>query len=141
MAAWWNIFGQATEALSGAYKANVQRKSDKEAGHRAVESQIIAGEQNVSMSIQQWQAMSLKGNEDSWKDELITVVFLSPIATIMFGSVYGAITGDMNIVNGMKEAIAVLNGIGGQFGDMMVAVVYAGIGIQATTKVAKKIAR
>lgn len=135
--AWYNFLGAIVEPLTGAYKSNQERKTQKEAGHRAIESQIIAGDQEVKMSVEQWQAMSLKGNETSWKDELVTVVFMSPIVTIMFGSVYGTITGDMSIVNGMKDAIDILNGIDGNFGGMMTAVVYAAIGLNVKNKLFK----
>lgn len=135
--AWYNFFGKIVEPITGAYKANQQRKSDKTAGMQAIESQIIAGETDIQMSVQQWQAMSIKGNESSWKDELITVVFMIPIVTLMFGGVYGGVTGDGAVMEGMLQAITALNSIDGNFGTMMTAVVYAGIGLQVTSKFLK----
>ena len=136
--AWYNIFSSIVKPITGAYKVNQDRKAAKTAGLQAIESQIIAGETTIQMSKQQWQAMSLKGNESSWKDELITVVFMIPIVTIMFGGVYGGVTGNTAVIEGMVKAIQVLNSIGGNFGTMMTAVVYAGIGLQVTSKFLKK---
>ena len=97
-----------------------------------------AGEHNITLTDAEWEALSVQSNNDSWKDELVTVTFVLPIWAIMIGCIYVAFTGETALLDGTIKGIEVLHTLGIYFGELTYIVVLAAVGIKATRSLARR---
>lgn len=97
----------------------------------------LTGEQNITLTDAEWEAISVQSNNDSWKDELVTITFVLPIWSIMIGCIYVAFTGEKALLDGTIKGIEVLQKLGIDFGELTYIVVLAAVGIKATRKLVR----
>ncbi len=97
-----------------------------------------AGEHNITLTDAEWEALSVQSNNESWKDELVTVTFVLPIWSIMIGCIYVAFTGETALLDGTIKGIEVLHTLGIDFGELTYIVVLAAVGIKATRSLARR---
>ena len=97
-----------------------------------------AGEHNITLTDAEWEALSVQSNNDSWKDELVTITFVLPIWSIMIGCIYVAFTGETALLDGTIKGIEVLHTLGIYFGELTYIVVLAAVGIKATRSLARR---
>ena len=116
--------------IANIFTKKEERKKVKIEGEAKLAIAKQNGETNITLTDQEWEAIGVSKQDSTWKDEYVTIVITSPIVLIIVGSVWYAITGDMNLLNGSVMALNKLTGIGLDMGDLMTAVVYAAIGLK-----------
>lgn len=125
------IVSGLTKPLTDAYAKNQDRKQARETGEAKIAQAKIQGNKEITLTDQEWEAVS-KGNEGgTWKDEYITIVITLPLILIFAGSLFGGFSGNYTILDETVKAIGKLKETGVDMGALMTAVVYAAVGIKA----------
>ena len=88
--------------------------------------------QEISLTDAEWESLSVKTQDETWKDEYITVVITSPIVTLMVGNIMAAfgMPEGVAVVEGTKEAIKDLIVLGMDYGFLIGAVTMAAVGLK-----------
>lgn len=126
----WGFLGKLIGPVTSFLGKRSDRKQAKETATAKLQMAKVTGKQDLQMTDAEWEAMSLATQNDSYKDEYLTVVITSPILLIIVGSVYGAWTGDPRIMDGTLAALAALKDLGIDMGELMYVVVLAGVGLK-----------
>ena len=90
------------------------------------------GQQTVTMTDAEWESLSVKTQNESWKDEYITLIITSPFITILAGSI-GAALGfawGPQIVTGTVQGLKEMKALGMDYGTIINAVVFAAVGLK-----------
>jgi hypothetical protein len=88
------------------------------------------GDQNIELVDAEWEALSIKSNDGSWKDEFVTVTILAPIPAILIGAVWNAFTGNDKLLTGTLAGVEKLTALGLDWNMLTTAVVLAAIGLK-----------
>ena len=90
------------------------------------------GQQTVTMTDAEWESLSVKTQNESWKDEYITLIITSPFITILADSI-GAALGfawGPQIVTGTVQGLKEMKALGMDYGTIINAVVFAAVGLK-----------
>ena len=98
------------------------------AGKIALAKQTGATE--ITLKAQEWENIAVRGTEDSWKDEYITILVTAPFALIVVGAVAEALFGYSALLDSVVVIIDKLATVGVDLGEIMLPVVLAAIGIR-----------
>lgn len=107
-----------------------ERKQAAESAQAKITQAKINGDKEITLTDAEWEARSVDANAGSWKDEYLTLIITSPIVMILAGGVWFAFTGDARLLEGANEGIKALTNTGVDMGDLMYAVVLAGVGLK-----------
>lgn len=122
--------GKIIEPVAGVFLKRQERKILKNSANAKIELAKQSGDQELKLTDAEWENASLKTQEDSWKDEYVTVIITLWIPILLVGCIYGAFTGDMSIVNGIKETLVIVKETGIDLGDLTKIVVFGAIGLK-----------
>ena len=116
-----NFFGKKQEIK----KASVTAKAK-------LEQARLEGKQTLEMTDAEWESLAVQTQNNSWKDEYITIVITLPIVFILLGSLLAAlgVPGGKEAVQGALEGIKELNQLGMDYGLILNAVVFAAVGLK-----------
>lgn len=85
---------------------------------------------DVTLSDAEWETIATGKQDTTWKDEWVTIIFTLPVPGIFLGAVYGSMTGDTRLTEGVVEGIMALNNVGIPMDVLMTATVFAAIGLK-----------
>jgi hypothetical protein len=90
------------------------------------------GQQTVTMTDAEWESLSVKTQNDSWKDEYITLIITSPFITILGGSIAAAVgfSWGPQVVEGTVSGLKEMASLGMDYGTIINAVVFAAVGLK-----------
>ena len=91
-----------------------------------------SGAQNIKLTDAEWESLSVKTQQDSWKDEYVTIIITSPMVLIIIGSLFSGLGFESGgqILNGSLEGIKQLKELGMDYGFLINSVVLAAIGLK-----------
>lgn len=115
--------------IASVITSKTRAKVTIETGKQKILAAKVDGANSLNLSDAEWEAISAKGGEESWKDEYVTVVCTSPYVLIVIGALATAF-GSPEILQGAMLGIAKLTEIGIKVGDMVQVVVYAAVGLK-----------
>lgn len=124
------IFKPATDMVNK-YQ---ERKQAKETGKQKIKKAQLDNENSLDLTEAEWEAIAVKGNETTWKDEYLTVVITGPFLLILVGSILAPFDFGATLVSAGTTSIASLNGLTGDYALMLQMVVAAGIGLNLKRK-------
>jgi hypothetical protein len=124
-----SLIGGLFKPLSDAYRANQERKAAHDAAKAKLAAKKVDNDYKVELTDQEWEALSKKGENGTWKDEYITVSIVSIINLIVLGGIMAAF-GEERVLQGMGIAITALVNAGVDLPFIFNAVVLAGIGLK-----------
>ncbi len=137
MSALTAFFTSLISPVTSYFVKREDRKQMKVSAEAKLQMAKLTGEQNITLTDAEWEAISVQSNNDSWKDELVTITFVLPIWSIMIGCIYVAFTGEKALLDGTIKGIEVLQKLGIDFGELTYIVVLAAVGIKATRKLVR----
>ena len=132
------FFTKIISSATSYFVKREDRKQMKVTAEAKLQMAKLTGEQNITLTDAEWEALSVQSNSESWKDELVTVTFVLPIWSIMIGCIYVAFTGETALLDGTIKGIEVLHTLGIDFGELTYIVVLAAVGIKATRSLARR---
>lgn len=131
-----NLFAPIVELVSGYVSKRQMQKATESAAKAKLQLAKLNGDNQVTMTDQQWEAIVSSKQDSTWKDEYVTVLITSPIALILLGaivSVYStAVDGvaDTRLLDGVSLALMRLKEVGVEMGYLMNATVLAALGLK-----------
>ena len=124
------IISNIISPIATFFQKREERKSAKIEAHAIIAKAKQDGETQITLTDAQWESIAVRGLNDSWKDEYITVVITSPIVLIIVGAVILALTGDERLLTGSVNAINQLDLIGINMSATIETVVFAAVGLK-----------
>ena len=125
------ILGTLVAPVAGIFREREKRKVAKVVAEGKLAEAKLHNAGMVTMTDQEWESISARGLNDTWKDEYVTIVITSPIVMLLTGGVWQAFTGDPRLLEGVMNGIASLSMLGVDFGFLMTTVVLAAVGLKA----------
>tara|TARA_S200002703_G_scaffold156660_1_gene162782 strand:+ start:590 stop:985 length:396 start_codon:yes stop_codon:yes gene_type:complete len=117
----------------GVFNKRTERRMAKEAARSKLKLAQQEGQQTVTMTDAEWESLSVQVNENSWKDEYLTIVITSPIVILILGGILAAF-GHPGVLTGIDLAVKSIREAGVDMGFLMEAVVLAGMGLKLWRK-------
>lgn len=121
--------GAIVKPIAAVVTAKTRAKVTIERGKQKILAAQVDGQNTLSLTDAEWESIAAKGNEESWKDEYVTVICTSPYVLIVIGALATAFGYPM-ILEGAMLGIAKLTDIGIEVGHMVQVVVYAAVGLK-----------
>ncbi len=124
------IVGNVIAEVAGFFKVRQERKKQKQVAQTKVKLATLEGKKSLDLTDAEWEAAAVRSNDDSYKDEYVTFLVTSWMLLLILGSVYGAVTGDMRVVEGVNLALKNIKESGVDMGEITYVVVLAAVGIK-----------
>tara|TARA_Y100000310_G_C20424987_1_gene688617 strand:- start:443 stop:838 length:396 start_codon:yes stop_codon:yes gene_type:complete len=105
-----------------------ERKMAHEAASAKIKAAKQAGTTEITLGDQEIEALATKGLELSWKDEYVTLSFVSIINLIVIGGIAQGF-GYPELLSGMSTAVGAIMLTGVDVSLLMEAVVFSAIGL------------
>ncbi|WP_102794292.1 hypothetical protein [Bowmanella denitrificans] len=116
------------------FRSKQERKKLAETAKAKLAAQKEKGAQEVTLTDAEWESLNVGQQDNTWKDEYITILITSPLLLIVVGTVWTAFTGDLRLVQAGIESIKAMTAAGVDMEFMMEAVVLAAIGLKLWRK-------
>jgi hypothetical protein len=127
------IISGVVSPITSIFEARQKRKQAAEQAEAKIKLAKQQGDQELSLKDQEWEALAIKATEGTWKDELITLVFMGVFVIFIFGGLAAAF-GFPGTLNGLAIGINALTAAGVDLGFLMEAVILAGLGLSIWRK-------
>ena len=88
------------------------------------------GETQISLTNAQWELISKRNENDTWKDEYITILITSPLVCMLAGNVLAVFFDDVRLLQANAASLAQLAAVGIDMGELMLYTVLAALGIK-----------
>ena len=125
-----DLVGGVLSPVTKAYERNQERKQAKESGDAKLALAKANNETQVTLSDAEWEARSKSNEDNTWKDEYLTIVVTSPLVTLLVGGIWLAFTGDDRLLHGTKLGISAIKDAGVDLGELMYITVIAGLSLK-----------
>ncbi len=122
--------GAAIEGVAKFFTKKQERKLAESTAQAKLAQSKQDGNASIQLNDSEWEALSKKGEGDTWKDEYVTIIITLPIPLILLGAIVAAFTGDTKLLDGVNEGISNLATLGLDMGELMWVVVLAAVGIK-----------
>ena len=128
------FIGPAIGAVSSFFQSREARKAAKEGAEAKLAINAQKGRHELQMTDSDWEALSVKGQIGSLKDEYVIVIATLPIVATFVGvlvTIFNPELGEKVVAAGAKM-IETLNGIDptSTYGMMLLAAVSAALGVR-----------
>jgi len=126
------IFSLVTNGITDYFKGKQEIKKASQSAEAKLKQKTLDKEANIELTDAEWESISLKTQQNSWKDEYVTLIITAPIPLIFIGSILTAFSlgSGTAILTGTLEGIKSLKDLGMDYGFLMNAVVMAAIGLK-----------
>jgi hypothetical protein len=84
------IISGVVSPITSIFEARQKRKQAAEQAEAKIKLAKQQGDQELSLKDQEWEALAIKATEGTWKDELITLVFMGVFVIFIFGGLAAA---------------------------------------------------
>ena len=129
------ILGKVVEGVSGFFTAKQRRKAAAESGKRKIEAAVLDAKNSLDLSDAEWEVQKTVSENDSWKDEFVTVIITSPIWLILMGAILAAFGLGDEVLVGTVNGLDALSNLGVDMGFLMESVVLAAVSLKVWRKV------
>jgi hypothetical protein len=118
--------------ITGFFTKKQEIKQAKVSARAKLDSLKEQGSQTLELTDAEWESLSIQTQQDSWKDEYITLIITSPFITILLGSIGAALGYEWGteVVNGTVQGLQEMKSLGMDYGTIINAVVFAAVGLK-----------
>ena len=126
------IIGSIISGITGFFSKKQEIKKASITAKAKLETLKETGAQTLELTDAEWESLSVQTQNESWKDEYITLIITSPFITILVGSIGAALGFDWGtqIVSGTVEGLKQMTNLGMDYGIIINAVVFAAVGLK-----------
>lgn len=125
-----DFFGGLVSPITKAYETNQKRKQAKESADAKIKLAKQDNDYKLDLNEQEWEAISKRNENETWKDEYVTIIITSPFVLLFIASVISGFTGDMKYLGSVNLGIQNIKELGVDLGELMYIVVLAAVGIK-----------
>lgn len=118
--------------ITGFFTKKQEIKQARVSARAKLDSLKEQGSQTLELTDAEWESLSIQTQQDSWKDEYITLIITSPFITILLGSIGAALGYEWGteVVNGTVQGLQEMKSLGMDYGTIINAVVFAAVGLK-----------
>lgn len=124
------VISSVIKPVAGIFQKKEERKLTKIKTQAKIAHAKEKNETEITLTDADWESLSIKSQDETWKDEYITVLITLPIAMLLAGGIWLAFTGDSRLLDGTNTGIKALSEAGVDMGKLMYAVVLAAVGLK-----------
>ena len=131
------LAGPVVKGIAGYFTKKQDIKKAKVTASAKLALKKETGDQEITLSDAEWEAIGQKGMGETWKDEYVTIIITGPIVGVLVGAVWAAFTvseelpnGNDKLLTGTLKGIEQLNALGLNWDTLTMAVVFAAIGLK-----------
>ena len=110
----------------------VQKRQERKLAQQSAKNKLMQSKQDnhqaISLNKDEWEQLTVRGMDTTWKDEYVTVSVLSIFNIIVIGGLLAAF-GHPQVIEGIAIAMLSLSEVGVDVGFLMEAAVLAGLGL------------
>jgi hypothetical protein len=110
----------------------IRKRQDRKLAAQSAKAALMKGQQDnhhtLELNKDEWESLQVKGMDNSWKDEYVTVSVVSIFNLIVLGGILSAFGHDQ-LLTGVAIAITSLSTAGVDVGFLLEAAVLAGLGL------------
>ena len=114
----------------GIWQKKVERKTAKDSLKAKAAMQKEDNTVRKELTDAEWEIVAAQGQDGSWKDEWVTIIFTLPIPGVFIGALHQAYVEDSRTLDGIISGVNALNTIGVPMGELMTGVVFAAVGLK-----------
>ena len=114
---------------SDAYGKHVARKTARDTAKAKLHQSKVDNNHQLQLSQLEIEMLSKKNEENSWRDEYVTIIGTLPYTLIFLGAIASAF-GFPEILEGVRLALQELEAMSVPVGDIILWTVLAGLGIR-----------
>ena len=114
----------------GLFNKKEETKANKQSAEAKLRMKKLDSSLKMELTDAEWEAISAKGLDNSWKDEYVTIIVTAPIVGYLVGSVWWAFTGDESLLIGVSRGVKELKDLGLDWATLTTGVVFAAIGLK-----------
>ena len=115
--------------IAGFFTAKTKANQIIETGRQKIKAAQIDGENSLNLTDAEWEAVSVEKNDNTWKDEYITVTMTVWIWVAMIGSIMSAY-GKPQVLDGVKIFLEVCTANAVDIGYLTIMVAGAAVGLK-----------
>ena len=115
--------------IAGVFTAKTKRRQANETGLNKVALAKTDGRNSLDLTDAEWESINAQNQNETWKDEYVTVLGTSPYVLIFMGAVAAAFGNDL-LLAGAMTGVTKLESIGIDVGHICEVVVYAAVGLK-----------
>lgn len=126
------IIGSIVSGITGFFTKKQEIKKTRLVAQGKLAQAKQEGQQSLEMTDAEWESLSVQTQNESWKDEYITIIITSPFITILMGSIGAALGFEwgVQVVTGTVQGLREMASLGMDYGTIINAVVFAAVGLK-----------
>lgn len=125
-----SIMSVVSAPLTKVASKYIERKTNQDSIKGKARMNKADNSTSITLTDSEWETISKQNENESWKDELATIVILWPMIGIMGGTVWAAFTGDMRLLEGTVAGTQALDALGVDMGELMLIVVISAVSLK-----------
>lgn len=129
-----NIISSVMSGIAGPVSKVLSKREDRKKAKISGDAKLalskIEGEKQITLTDAEWESQSVMGQNNSWKDEYVTIIITLPLVGLLAGGVWLAFSGDSRLLDGINIGIKSLAETGVDMGQLMSGVVFAAVGLK-----------
>ena len=122
--------GGAIQPLASVFQKREERKQAVESAKIKQGTARQEGQDQITLTDAEFEAIGKNNENDTWKDEYLTLIIPSPIVLFLVGGLVAAYSGDTRMIEGTVAGLNALAAVGIDMGFLMEAVVLAGVSLK-----------
>ena len=116
--------------LVGAFNKKTKAKTTIDTINARAQASKESGDNKVTLTDAEWENVQAANQNNTWKDEYITVIVTAPYPLLLVGGIYFIFTGDERLMTGATAGLNAIQATGVNTGMMMTAAVFAALGLK-----------
>lgn len=124
------ILETVVSPISKAYQSGQERKKAADSAKAKIALAKQNNDYNLKLNDAEWESLSKKSENETWKDEYVTVIVTSPFVLLFMASIISGWTGDMRYLNAVNLGITNIKNLDVDLGELMYLVVVAAVSIK-----------
>ena len=126
------VISTAISGITGYFS----KKQDGKAAVKSASAKLAQskqdGYQSITLTDAEWESLAVQTQQESWKDEYVTIIITAPILMILLGSLSASLGFDHGplVLQGALDGIVALKALGMDYGFLVNSVVLAAIGLK-----------
>lgn len=124
------LLGSIIEPVSTFFTTKQKRKQAAE----TAKAKIALAKQNdaheIALKKDEWESISKNNEQNSWKDEYVTILVTSPFICLFIAAIASSYTGELKYIDAVTAGLDALQRLGVNLGELMMIVVLAAVSIK-----------
>lgn len=127
----WNPISAVASVIGGAFEKREERKINEKTLDAKLTMKRNDNSTEVAFNEQDWEILSKRNENNTWKDEYITISMLVPVNVVFLSVFIGVLFAEPDIIAASKQAVDAMKELVPNYEYLLGLVVMAGLSIKA----------